>query len=50
MQGVGVAHVMHVIGCDMFMLMQVAVLPPCSPSLPAVHPLDGPQGEDGWRL
>jgi hypothetical protein len=49
-QGVGVARVMRVMGCDMFMSTQVATLPPCSPSLPAVRPLDGPQGEDGWRL
>jgi hypothetical protein len=49
-RGVGVARVAHVTGRDMFMSTQVAVLPPCSPSLPAVRPLDGPQGEDGWRL
>jgi len=49
-RGVGVAHVTRVTGHDMFMSTQVAALPPCSPSLPAVRPLDGPQGEDGWRL
>jgi hypothetical protein len=50
MQGVEVVCVVCVMGHDMFMLMQVAVLPPCSSSLLAMCPLDGPQGEDGWWL
>jgi hypothetical protein len=49
-QGVGVVCVVCVMGHDIFMLMQVAALPPCSPSLPAMCPLDGPQGEDRWWL